>query len=117
MFGEQVQSTRAAQKRRTATRIVEAAAQLFAEHGFQSTTVRRIAAEAGVDDFLAEATPEAKLKLIKAINAQTHKDSRRELKVFLVTHVILIAIIVGIAAIAAAYGQRREALAEANMYA
>ena len=60
---------------------------------------------------------EAKLKLIKAINAQTHKDSRRELKDFLVTHVILIAIIVGIAAIAAAYGQRREALAEANMYA
>ena len=48
MFGEQVQSTRAAQKRRTATRIVEAAAQLFAEHGFQSTTVRQIAAEAGV---------------------------------------------------------------------
>ncbi|WP_405901365.1 TetR/AcrR family transcriptional regulator [Streptomyces sp. NBC_00727] len=48
MFGEQVQSTRAAQKRRTATRIVEAAAQLFAEHGFQSTTVRQIAAAAGV---------------------------------------------------------------------
>ncbi|THA34550.1 TetR/AcrR family transcriptional regulator [Streptomyces sp. A1277] len=48
MFGEQVQSTRAAQKVRTATRIVEAAAQLFAEHGFQSTTVRQIAAEAGV---------------------------------------------------------------------
>ncbi|MEV5657137.1 helix-turn-helix domain-containing protein [Streptomyces sp. NPDC052291] len=48
MFGEQVHSTRAAQKRRTATRIVEAAAQLFAQHGFQSTTVRQIAAEAGV---------------------------------------------------------------------
>lgn len=48
VFGEQVQSTRAAQKRRTAARIVEAAARLFTEHGFQNTTVRQIAAEAGV---------------------------------------------------------------------
>ncbi|WP_330242069.1 TetR/AcrR family transcriptional regulator [Streptomyces sp. NBC_00525] len=48
MFGEQVQSTRAVQKRQTAARIVEAAAQLFTELGFQRTTVRRIAAEAGV---------------------------------------------------------------------
>ncbi|MYY04589.1 TetR/AcrR family transcriptional regulator [Streptomyces sp. ATexAB-D23] len=48
MFGEQVQSTRAAQKLRTATRITETAARLFAEHGFQSTTVRQVAAEAGV---------------------------------------------------------------------
>lgn len=39
---------RAAQKQRTATRIVEAAAQLFTEHGFQSTTVRQVAAQAGV---------------------------------------------------------------------
>ncbi|WLQ37925.1 helix-turn-helix domain containing protein [Streptomyces castrisilvae] len=48
LFDEQVQSTRAAQKLRTATRITETAARLFAEHGFQSTTVRQIAAEAGV---------------------------------------------------------------------
>ncbi|OKJ73227.1 TetR/AcrR family transcriptional regulator [Streptomyces sp. CB02460] len=48
MFGEHVHSTRAEQKRRTAARIVRAAARLFHERGFQSTTVRQIAAEAGV---------------------------------------------------------------------
>ncbi|MCG7526868.1 TetR/AcrR family transcriptional regulator [Streptomyces sp. OfavH-34-F] len=48
MFSEPVQPTRATQKRRTAARVVEAAAQLFTEHGFQDTTVRRIAARAGV---------------------------------------------------------------------
>ncbi|OKJ04918.1 hypothetical protein AMK18_07015 [Streptomyces sp. CB01249] len=48
MFGEHVHSTRAEQKRRTAARIVRAAAALFRERGFQSTTVRQIAAEAGV---------------------------------------------------------------------
>ncbi|MFI0976041.1 TetR/AcrR family transcriptional regulator [Streptomyces sp. NPDC021093] len=48
MFSEHVQPTRAEQKRRTTTRITEAAARLFQEHGFQGTTVRQIAAEAGV---------------------------------------------------------------------
>ena len=35
-------------------------------------TAAAIAAEAGVDDFLAEATPEAKLKLIREYQAQGH---------------------------------------------
>ncbi len=35
-------------------------------------TAAAIAAEAGVDDFLAEATPEAKLKLIRDLQAQGH---------------------------------------------
>ncbi|WP_079194272.1 TetR/AcrR family transcriptional regulator [Streptomyces sp. CB02923] len=48
MFTERVQSTRAEQKRRTTARITEAAARLFQEHGFHGTTVRQIAAEAGV---------------------------------------------------------------------
>ncbi|MCX0247753.1 TetR/AcrR family transcriptional regulator [Streptomyces drozdowiczii] len=48
MFGEHVHSTRAEQKRRTAARIVRAAARLFHERGFQSTTVRQIASEAEV---------------------------------------------------------------------
>ncbi|MGW4200478.1 TetR/AcrR family transcriptional regulator [Streptomyces sp. NPDC004726] len=48
MFTEHVQVTRAERKRQTATRIVEAAERLFQERGFQGTTVRQIAAEAGV---------------------------------------------------------------------
>ncbi|MFG2213088.1 TetR/AcrR family transcriptional regulator [Streptomyces sp. NPDC048638] len=48
MFAERVQSTRAEQKRRTTTRVTEAAARLFQEQGFHGTTVRQIAAEAGV---------------------------------------------------------------------
>ncbi|TDC78650.1 TetR/AcrR family transcriptional regulator [Streptomyces hainanensis] len=48
MFTEHVQPTRAEQKRHTTTRVTEAAARLFQEHGFHGTTVRRIAAEAGV---------------------------------------------------------------------
>ncbi|MFH9423888.1 TetR/AcrR family transcriptional regulator [Streptomyces sp. NPDC017529] len=48
MFAERVQSTRAEQKRRTTARVTEAAARLFREHGFSGTTVRQIAAEAGV---------------------------------------------------------------------
>jgi len=38
--------------------------------GDNSLTAAAIAAEAGVDDFLAEATPEAKLKLIREYQAQ-----------------------------------------------
>ena len=38
--------------------------------GDNRTTAAAIAAEAGVDDFLAEATPEAKLKLIRETQAQ-----------------------------------------------
>jgi K+-transporting ATPase ATPase B chain len=38
--------------------------------GDNQLTAAAIAAEAGVDDFLAEATPEAKLKLIRDIQAQ-----------------------------------------------
>jgi K+-transporting ATPase ATPase B chain len=38
--------------------------------GDNKTTAAAIAAEAGVDDFLAEATPEAKLKLIRETQAQ-----------------------------------------------
>ncbi|MGQ4491047.1 TetR family transcriptional regulator [Streptomyces sp. 372A] len=48
MFGEHVHSTRAEQKRRTSARVVRAAARLFHERGFQSTTVRQIATEAEV---------------------------------------------------------------------
>lgn len=48
MFAERVQPTRAEQKRRTTARVTEAAARLFREHGFSGTTVRQIAAEAGV---------------------------------------------------------------------
>lgn len=40
--------------------------------GDNPLTAAAIAAEAGVDDFLAEATPEAKLKLIRAYQAQGH---------------------------------------------
>lgn len=47
MFTEPVQS-RAEAKASTRSRVVEAADRLFREHGFASTTVRRIAAEAGV---------------------------------------------------------------------
>ena len=47
-----------------------AAARLFAEKGVESTTTKEIAAEAGVDDFLAQATPEKKLELIRAEQAK-----------------------------------------------
>ena len=40
--------------------------------GDNPLTAAAIAAEAGVDDFLAEATPEAKLKLIREYQAQGH---------------------------------------------
>lgn len=40
--------------------------------GDNATTAAAIAAEAGVDDFLAEATPEAKLMLIKDYQAKGH---------------------------------------------
>ena len=40
--------------------------------GDNALTAAAIAAEAGVDDFLAEATPEAKLKLIREQQAQGH---------------------------------------------
>jgi K+-transporting ATPase ATPase B chain len=40
--------------------------------GDNPKTAAAIAAEAGVDDFLAEATPEAKLKLIRAYQAKGH---------------------------------------------
>jgi K+-transporting ATPase ATPase B chain len=38
--------------------------------GDNRLTAAAIAAEAGVDDFLAEATPEAKLKLIRSTRAK-----------------------------------------------
>ena len=40
--------------------------------GDNPTTAAAIAAEAGVDDFLAEATPEGKLKMIRDLQAQGH---------------------------------------------
>jgi K+-transporting ATPase ATPase B chain len=40
--------------------------------GDNTTTATAIAAEAGVDDFLAEATPEAKLDLIRKYQAEGH---------------------------------------------
>jgi potassium-transporting ATPase ATP-binding subunit len=40
--------------------------------GDNTTTATAIAAEAGVDDFLAEATPEAKLELIRRYQAEGH---------------------------------------------
>jgi K+-transporting ATPase ATPase B chain len=40
--------------------------------GDNTTTATAIAAEAGVDDFLAEATPEAKLDLIRTYQAEGH---------------------------------------------
>ena len=40
--------------------------------GDNTTTATAIAAEAGVDDFLAEATPEAKLELIRKYQAEGH---------------------------------------------
>ena len=40
--------------------------------GDNRTTATAIAAEAGVDDFLAEATPEAKLELIRKYQAEGH---------------------------------------------
>ena len=40
--------------------------------GDNATTAAAIAAEAGVDDFLAEATPEAKLELIREYQAKGH---------------------------------------------
>ena len=40
--------------------------------GKLSAQARQIAAEAGVDDFLAEATPEAKLSLIREYQAKGH---------------------------------------------
>ncbi|MEU3544810.1 TetR/AcrR family transcriptional regulator [Streptomyces paromomycinus] len=48
MFAERVQPTRAEQKRRTTARVTDAAARLFTEQGFHGTTVRHIAAAAGV---------------------------------------------------------------------
>jgi len=43
----------------------------------QSMTAAAIAAEAGVDDFLAQATPEAKLKLIAAPDRGGSSHDRR----------------------------------------
>ena len=40
--------------------------------GDNPTTAAAIAAEAGVDDFMAEATPEAKLELIRKYQAEGH---------------------------------------------
>ena len=40
--------------------------------GDNALTAAAIAAEAGVDDFLAEATPERKLELIRSLQAQGH---------------------------------------------
>ncbi|MCF8569587.1 TetR family transcriptional regulator [Gordonia sp. HY002] len=48
MFSERVQSGRAGQRDQTRERVVECAQRLFAERGFAATTVRQIAAEAGV---------------------------------------------------------------------
>jgi AcrR family transcriptional regulator len=48
VFSERVQSGRAAAKFDTQQRVLAAADRLFREHGFAATTVRRIAAEAGV---------------------------------------------------------------------
>ena len=47
--------------------------------GDNKLTAASIAAEAGVDDFLAEVTPEAKLKLIRQIQSrgQARRDDRR----------------------------------------
>src|SRR6058998_3362704 len=42
-------TTRVEQRRRTEARILGAARQLFGEHGFDRTTIRAIAAEAGSD--------------------------------------------------------------------
>jgi AcrR family transcriptional regulator len=42
-------TTRVEQRRRTETRILDAARRLFGEHGYDRTTIRAIAAEAGSD--------------------------------------------------------------------
>lgn len=48
MFSEPVQSTRSAQAERTRARVIDCAQTLFLAEGFAGTTIRRIAAEAGV---------------------------------------------------------------------
>ncbi|MDF0528453.1 TetR/AcrR family transcriptional regulator [Tsukamurella sp. 8F] len=48
MFDEQVQSSRDRQREQTRARIIDTAQRLFTEHGFQATTIRRIAETAGV---------------------------------------------------------------------
>ncbi len=48
VFTEPVQSTRSRDRALTRVRVIDAAQRLFAERGFRATTVRDIAAEAGV---------------------------------------------------------------------
>lgn len=48
MFSERVQYGRAGRRDQTRERVVECAQRLFADRGFAATTVRQIAAEAGV---------------------------------------------------------------------
>ncbi|ALG84568.1 TetR/AcrR family transcriptional regulator [Gordonia phthalatica] len=48
MFNEQVQSTRVEQRERTRMSVIAAAQTLFRREGFRGTTIRGIAAEAGV---------------------------------------------------------------------
>ena len=45
--------------------ILEAAKRLFMQNGYDGSSMDAIAAEAGVDDFIAEATPEKKLAYIR----------------------------------------------------
>lgn len=57
---------RAAQARETRTRILAAAAGLFAQRGYAATTIRTVAAEAGVSVPMVEAVFGSKPKLLKA---------------------------------------------------
>ena len=56
----------------TRAEILDAARRMFAEHGYEGATMRGIAAEAGVDDFMAEAKPEDKLARIREEQAKGH---------------------------------------------
>ncbi|MDT0341571.1 TetR/AcrR family transcriptional regulator [Streptomyces litchfieldiae] len=51
-MSESPRLSRAERRRRTEERILDAARELFAEHGFERTTIRAVAAAAGVDPAL-----------------------------------------------------------------
>jgi len=78
MFNELVQS-RAEQKDATRRKVLDTAEHLFREHGFASTTVRQIAAEAGVSSGSVMAVGDKATLLVEVVDrwiGAVHRDRR-----------------------------------------